>query len=90
MKSFDLPGAVLVTGGLVTLVYGITQANNYGWGSLTTWAIFAAAAVLIGGFLFWETRVSEPLVPFSIFKLRTLVGANAPGSSSAPPASRCS
>ncbi len=79
VKSFDLPGAVLVTSGLVTLVYGITQANNYGWGSLTTWAIFAAAAALIGGFLFWETRVSEPLVPFSIFKLRTLVGANATG-----------
>jgi len=79
VKSFDLPGAVLVTSGLVTLVYGITQANNYGWGSLTTWAIFTAAALLIGGFLFWETRVSEPLVPFSIFKLRTLVGANATG-----------
>ncbi len=79
VKSFDLPGAVLVTSGLVTLVYGITQANNYGWGSLTTWAIFSAAAVLIGAFLFWETRVSEPLVPFSIFRLRTLVGANATG-----------
>jgi EmrB/QacA subfamily drug resistance transporter len=79
VKTFDLPGAVLVTSGLVTLVYGITQANNYGWGSVTTWAIFAAAAVLIGAFLLWETRVSEPLVPSSIFKLRTLVGANATG-----------
>ncbi|HEU5212358.1 MAG TPA: MFS transporter, partial [Gaiellaceae bacterium] len=78
-KSFDLPGAVLVTGGLVTLVYGITQANNYGWGSVTTWAILAAAGVVLAVFLFWESRQAEPLVPFSIFKLRTLVGANVAG-----------
>ena len=43
---------------------GITQANNYGWGSLpTTWAIFTAAIVLIGAFLAWEARQAEPLVP---------------------------
>src|SRR6266536_1570114 len=36
VKTFDLPGAALVTGGLVTLVYAITQANNNGWGSLET------------------------------------------------------
>ena len=35
-RGFDLPGAGLVTGGLVTLVYGITQANKYGWGSAET------------------------------------------------------
>jgi EmrB/QacA subfamily drug resistance transporter len=79
VRSFDLPGAALVTGGLVTLVYGITQANNYGWSSVTTWAIFAGAAVLLGAFLLWEARQTEPLVPFSIFKLRTLVGANVTG-----------
>jgi EmrB/QacA subfamily drug resistance transporter len=79
VRSFDLPGAVLVTGGLVTLVYGITQANNYGWSSVTTWAIFAAAAVVLAAFIAWESRQEEPLVPFSIFKLRTLVGANVAG-----------
>jgi EmrB/QacA subfamily drug resistance transporter len=79
VKSFDLPGAVLVTGGLVTLVFGITQANNYGWGSVATISIFAGAAVLLAAFLVWESRISEPLVPFSIFKLRTLVGANVAG-----------
>src|SRR5512132_2753916 len=36
VKSFDVPGAVLVTGGLVTLVYAITQASSYGWGSIET------------------------------------------------------
>ena len=78
-ESYDVPGAVLVTSGLVTLVYAITQANNYGWTSLTTIGLFAAAAALIGGFLAWEARAKDPLMPFSIFRLRTLVGANIAG-----------
>src|SRR5919198_2375219 len=47
VKSFDLPGAMLVTGGLVTLVYGITQANSNGWGSAETLGVFAGAATLL-------------------------------------------
>ncbi len=79
VKTFDLPGAVLVTGGLVTLVYGITQANNNGWGSLETIALFATAFVVLAAFVVWERRTAEPLVPFSIFRLRTVVGANVAG-----------
>ncbi len=79
VKSFDLPGAVLVTGGLVTLVYAITQANNNGWGSLETIALFATAFALLAAFVAWERRSPEPLVPFSIFRLRTVVGANVAG-----------
>ena len=79
VKTFDLPGAVLVTGGLVTLVYGITQANNNGWGSLETIALFAAALALLAAFVGWERRSAEPLVPFAIFRLRTVVGANIAG-----------
>jgi EmrB/QacA subfamily drug resistance transporter len=78
-KSFDIPGAVLVTSGLVTLVYGITQANHYGWTSATTVGIFSAAAVLLAAFVGWESRTAEPLVPFSIFRLRTLTAANISG-----------
>jgi EmrB/QacA subfamily drug resistance transporter len=78
-ESYDVPGAVLVTSGLVTLVYAITQANNYGWGSPTTIGLFAAAGVLLAGFLGWEARAKDPLMPFSIFRLRTLVGANIAG-----------
>jgi MFS family permease len=78
-KSFDVPGAVLVTGGLVTLVYAITQANDYGWGSAATIGLFTTAAVLLAGFIGWESRTREPLVPFAIFRLRTLVGANIVG-----------
>jgi EmrB/QacA subfamily drug resistance transporter len=79
VKTFDLPGAALVTGGLVTLVYAITQANSNGWGSFETIGLLAAALVVLGAFAAWEARNSEPLVPFSIFRLRTVVGANVAG-----------
>jgi EmrB/QacA subfamily drug resistance transporter len=78
-RSFDLPGAVLVTGGLVVLVYAITQANDYGWGSIETIGFFAAAVALLAGFVGWEARTRDPLMPLSIFRLRTLVGANVAG-----------
>jgi EmrB/QacA subfamily drug resistance transporter len=79
IKSFDIPGATLVTGGLVTLVYGITQANSNGWGSAETIGIFAAAAALLVAFGVWERRAAEPLVPASFLRLRTVVGANVAG-----------
>jgi EmrB/QacA subfamily drug resistance transporter len=75
-ESYDVPGAVLVTSGLVTLVYAITQANSYGWDSIETIGLFTAAGVLLAGFLGWEARAKDPLMPFSLFRLRTLVGAN--------------
>jgi EmrB/QacA subfamily drug resistance transporter len=78
-RSFDLPGAGLVTGGLVVLVYAITQANGYGWGSVETVGFFAAAVVLLAGFVAREATASDPLMPLSIFRLRTLVGANVAG-----------
>jgi len=78
-RSFDVPGAVLVTGGLTVLVYAITQANDYGWSSLETIGLFAAAGALLAAFVAWEARASQPLMPFSIFRLQTLVGANIAG-----------
>src|SRR3954466_78837 len=78
-KSFDLAGAALVTSGLAALVYAITQPPDYGWGSPETVGFFTAAAALLAGFVVREARTSDPLMPLSIFRLRTLVGANAPG-----------
>jgi hypothetical protein len=78
-ESFDLPGAALVTGGLVVLVYALTQASDYGWVSTETIGFFAASAALLGAFVAWEARTRDPLMPFSIFRLRTLVGANVAG-----------
>src|SRR4051812_14443987 len=63
--SFDAPGAVLVTSGLVVLVYAITQANDHGWGSARTIGLFAASAVLLAGFIAREARAREPLMPLS-------------------------
>ena len=79
VKSFDAPGAVLVTGGLITLVYAITQANGYGWSSAETIGLFAAAGALLAGFVGWELRAKEPLVPFAIFRGKTLTAANIAG-----------
>jgi EmrB/QacA subfamily drug resistance transporter len=78
-KSFDALGAVLVTGGLSTAVFGITQANSYGWSSAKTIAIFVAAAALLVGFLVTEHRTAHPLMPFSVFRIKTVSGANLVG-----------
>jgi EmrB/QacA subfamily drug resistance transporter len=79
VKHYDALGATLVTAGLVTLVYAITEASDYGWGSVETIGLFAVAGALLGGFLVTESRAEEPLMPFSIFRLRTLVGSNVAG-----------
>jgi EmrB/QacA subfamily drug resistance transporter len=75
-QSHDVPGAVLVTAGLSVLVLGITQGQQWGWSSAATIGAFVASAVLLGAFALWELRQSEPLVPFSIFRLQTLTAAN--------------
>ncbi|HXV35348.1 MAG TPA: DHA2 family efflux MFS transporter permease subunit [Gaiellaceae bacterium] len=78
-QSHDVPGAILVTSGLVLLVLGITQGYGWGWGSARTIGAFAASAVLLGAFALWEQRQRDPLVPFSIFRLQTLTAANIAG-----------
>ncbi len=78
-KTFDLPGAVLITSALVVLVLAITQANNWGWGSATTWIVFAVSGALHLAFLAWERGRAEPLVPMSIFRVKTVLGANITG-----------
>jgi EmrB/QacA subfamily drug resistance transporter len=75
-KTFDLPGAVTVTAGLALLVYALVDAVNAGWGSTSTLAKIAGALLLIAAFLAIERRQVAPLMPFSIFRLRTLRGAD--------------
>ena len=77
--TFDIPGAVTVTAGLSLLVYALVDTVNVGWGSTATLAKLAGAAALIVAFLVIELRESHPLMPFSIFRLRTLRGANVVG-----------
>jgi len=79
VKSFDALGAVLVTGGLSSLVYAITQAGQDGWLAGRTLGFFAAALVLLVGFLGWEMRHSEPLMRLGILRIKTVSGANVAG-----------
>jgi EmrB/QacA subfamily drug resistance transporter len=78
-KGFDLPGAVTITAGLALLVYAVVDAVNVGWGSTSTVLRLAGAAVLIISFIAIERRQRHPLLPFSIFRLRTLRGADVVG-----------
>ena len=75
-RSFDVAGAVAVTGGLMALVYAIVQAQQKGWGSAQTIGTFAVAAILLVGFVFIELRATAPLVRLSIFRTRSLSAAN--------------
>ncbi|MEX2612247.1 MAG: MFS transporter, partial [Gaiellaceae bacterium] len=78
-QGFDAPGAILVTAGLSTLVLGVTQGRDWGWGSGATIGVFAAAIALLAAFVVWESRVRDPLMPFSIFRLQTLTASNVAG-----------
>jgi EmrB/QacA subfamily drug resistance transporter len=79
VKTFDVPGAVLVTGGLVALVYAITQSGRYGWTSGRSLGVFAVSLVLLVGFVLWERRHAEPLMRFGILRTKTVAGANVGG-----------
>jgi EmrB/QacA subfamily drug resistance transporter len=78
-RVFDVAGAVSVTAGLALLVYALVDANNAGWASAQTIGLGAVAVVLLAAFLRIESRTAHPLMPFSIFRLRTLRGANVVG-----------
>jgi EmrB/QacA subfamily drug resistance transporter len=78
-RRFDALGAIAGTGGLVLLVDAISQAPQYGWGATRTIALLAASAGLLAAFLVIESRVEDPILPLSIFRLRTLAGANVAG-----------
>jgi EmrB/QacA subfamily drug resistance transporter len=75
-KSYDVPGAVAITGGLMSLVYAIVSAETDGWTSAKTLIFFAVAIVLHVAFIVIEQRSAEPLVRLSIFRVRSLLTAN--------------
>ncbi|MDP9865415.1 MULTISPECIES: MFS transporter [Streptosporangium] len=77
--KLDVPGAIAVTGGLLALVYGLTQAGEGGWTAPATLAALAAGAVLLVGFWFIEKRSAAPLVPVRIMKRRSVIWGNTTG-----------
>jgi EmrB/QacA subfamily drug resistance transporter len=78
-RVFDVAGAVTVTAALSLLVYAVVDANDAGWGSSKTLGLIGVALVLLAAFVAIELRARKPLVPFSIFRIRTLTGANVVG-----------
>ena len=78
-RHFDAAGAVTVTAGLSVLVYAIVDATDAGWGSLQTLGLLGLSAALIAAFIAIELRSQAPLMPFRIFRIRTLTGANIVG-----------
>ncbi len=78
-KRIDLTGAVTVTAGLVLLVYTLVQAPEAGWVAVSTVSSFGGAIALLALFVFVESRSPAPLVPLSIFRQRSLTGANLVG-----------
>lgn len=79
VSRFDLPGAVLVTSGLSTLVYAITQAGQEGWLAPQTLVVAGFSLVLLVAFVGWELRHPDPLMRFGILRTRTVSGANVAG-----------
>ncbi len=75
-SSFDLSGAVLVTAGMLLLIYALVQAPITGLGTTQTIGELAAAIVILAAFVGNELRARNPLVPFSIFRIKGLAAAN--------------
>src|SRR4029434_5489036 len=76
-RSYDLAGAVTITGALALLVYAIVEAPDKGWGDPQTILLLAGSAALLAAFVLIESRQPAPLVPLRIFRRRSIVGANA-------------
>jgi EmrB/QacA subfamily drug resistance transporter len=75
-RSFDLAGALTITGALALVMYTLVEAPTAGWGSPRTIALFGLAGGLAASFVAIERRASEPLMPLRILRSRTLVAAN--------------
>jgi EmrB/QacA subfamily drug resistance transporter len=73
----DLPAVGLVSGGACGLVWGLVRANEVGWGSLETIVALGLGIILLGGFVAWERRAPEPMLPLRLFTSRGFVAANA-------------
>ena len=75
--GFDIQGSVLVTAGMLLLVYALVRAPQVGWGTAQTVGMLAGAGVLLAAFVVNEARSRHPLVPFSILRVKGLAAADA-------------
>ena len=75
-ESLDVLGAVLITVGMLLLVYTIVEAPNVGWGDARTVGGFAVAGLILASFIAYEARHPNPIFPFSIFRVKGLAAAD--------------
>ncbi|SDT76677.1 MFS transporter [Actinoplanes derwentensis] len=72
----DTVGALLSTIGMTALIWGVISAPEHGWESLRTSGGFVVALVALTGFILWERRVAEPMLPLELFRNRNFRGAS--------------
>jgi EmrB/QacA subfamily drug resistance transporter len=75
-KALDLPGLALGGLGLLGVVYGIVRGNELGWTSPTIVASIAAGIALLAGFVAWELRTENPMLPMRFFRSRAFSASN--------------
>ena len=75
-SRLDLPGLALASGGLLAVVWGLVRANELGWTSPPILASFGIGAVLLAGFIAWEARSSEPMLPLRLFRSQSFSAVN--------------
>ncbi|WP_411977078.1 MFS transporter [Streptomyces solicathayae] len=75
-RKLDLPGAILVTGGLAAVAYGIAQTEQTGWGASATLVPLLGGLALLGTFVAVEARTAAPLMPLRVFRSRAVAAAN--------------
>ena len=75
-ERLDVLGALLVTAGMLLLVYTIVEAPDVGWGDVNTIAGFGIAGVILAIFAAYESRHPNPVFPFSIFRVKGLAAAD--------------
>jgi EmrB/QacA subfamily drug resistance transporter len=72
----DLPGVGLASAGAVAVLWGLVRAGEAGWGSLEVVASLAGGVALIAGFVEWERRVEQPMLPVRLFRSLSFTAAN--------------
>src|SRR3954471_15035477 len=72
----DVPGALLLTAGLMLGVFTIVQIDRVGWGSAQTLRLGAVSAALLAAFVARQSRIENPLMPLRLFRTRSIAGAN--------------
>ncbi len=75
-EGADIPGAVLLTGGLMLGVYNILQISEQGWGSSQTLVLGTVSMALVAAFVWRQARIENPLMPLRLFRSRNVSGAN--------------